>query len=228
MKYRRQRGFTLIEVAVVIAVVAILVAIVVISFNTVQVQSRDQKRESDMRSLITLLEAYYDERGTYPTDGYLQTASQTGQVFYGQITTSDDVISSSTTVAQLRTMLGQGLSDSFGDPRRPSPNALFRHVPNAVDANSPRYFYNGGAVSIYSSGTLTLNMSMSFTGKSGGTFTCSVRFVDSPAKEMSYLLGYYVETTDNWIYYHGRRGGKLSFNVSGDATCASRVTIKDA
>jgi len=41
---RRSRGFTLIEIAVVVTVIALLASIVIVSFNQVQKRSRDDMR----------------------------------------------------------------------------------------------------------------------------------------------------------------------------------------
>ncbi len=61
-----RRGFTLVELMIVITVIAILATIAVVSFSRVQKQARDTKRKGDVRALATALQAYFTERNTYP------------------------------------------------------------------------------------------------------------------------------------------------------------------
>ncbi len=61
-----KRGFTLVELMIVITVIAILATIAVVSFTRVQKQARDTKRKAEVKSLETALQAYYTEKNTYP------------------------------------------------------------------------------------------------------------------------------------------------------------------
>lgn len=61
-----QRGFTLIELLVVIAIIGILVVIGLGSFQSSQQRSRDARRKSDLRQIGNALEAYFNDKGTYP------------------------------------------------------------------------------------------------------------------------------------------------------------------
>ncbi len=63
---KSKRGFTLVELMIVITVIAILSTIAVVSFTRVQKQSRDTKRKGDVRSLATALQAYFTEINSYP------------------------------------------------------------------------------------------------------------------------------------------------------------------
>ena len=47
----RQRGFTIVELLIVIVVIGILAAITVVAFNGVQRKARDTDRKSDVASL---------------------------------------------------------------------------------------------------------------------------------------------------------------------------------
>ena len=61
----KKKGFTLVELMIVITVIAILSTIAVVSFTRVQKQARDTKRKSDIRALATALQAYYTEKNQY-------------------------------------------------------------------------------------------------------------------------------------------------------------------
>ena len=69
LNINRQRGFTIVELLIVIVVIGILAAIVITSFSGVQAKARDTERQTDVKSLSTQLEAYYAGdvgKGTYP------------------------------------------------------------------------------------------------------------------------------------------------------------------
>lgn len=67
MKKRLARkGFTLIELMVVVAIIGILSAIVVSNFASARAQSRDAKRLSDVSQLQLALEHYFDINNSYP------------------------------------------------------------------------------------------------------------------------------------------------------------------
>jgi type II secretion system protein G len=61
-----KKGFTLIEIMVVIAILGVLIAMVSGSFVSSQKKSRDLKRKSDLSQIGKALEFYYNDRGQYP------------------------------------------------------------------------------------------------------------------------------------------------------------------
>ncbi|HYC80068.1 MAG TPA: type II secretion system protein [Candidatus Binatia bacterium] len=66
MKNIKEKGFTLIELLVVIAIIGILSAVVLVSLNSARAKSRDARRLSDLRQIMTALEIYYNDNGAYP------------------------------------------------------------------------------------------------------------------------------------------------------------------
>lgn len=75
MTLKLQRGFTLIEMLVVIAIISILIGIGVNTFVSAQKKARDVKREAQLKDLKTALELYYLDHGHY----YI-----TGSTWYGE------------------------------------------------------------------------------------------------------------------------------------------------
>jgi len=63
---KRSKGFTIIEVLAVIAIMGILTAVIYSSFGGAQAKSRDQKRVSDINLIKLSLEAYLNKNGQYP------------------------------------------------------------------------------------------------------------------------------------------------------------------
>jgi prepilin-type N-terminal cleavage/methylation domain-containing protein len=54
-----QRGFTLLELLVVISIIAILIALASVSFTTAQKKSLNARRRGDMKSVQNTFEQYY-------------------------------------------------------------------------------------------------------------------------------------------------------------------------
>ncbi len=64
------RGFTLIEMLVVIAIIAILTGIIVTNMSGAKAKARDAKRISDLGNIQMALELYFDRCNLYPqSDG---------------------------------------------------------------------------------------------------------------------------------------------------------------
>lgn len=63
---KRTKGFTIVELLIVIVVIGILAAIVIVAYNGVQQRSRDSRRQNDIQSITQALELYYIDNGRYP------------------------------------------------------------------------------------------------------------------------------------------------------------------
>lgn len=63
---KNKQSFTLIELLVVIAIIGLLSTVVLVSLNGVRARARDARRLSDMKTIQTALEAYYNDKGYYP------------------------------------------------------------------------------------------------------------------------------------------------------------------
>lgn len=63
----RRRGFTLVELIIVITVITILATIGMFSFVNVQKQTRDSTRSADVNVIAEALENYYSHNGEYPS-----------------------------------------------------------------------------------------------------------------------------------------------------------------
>jgi len=62
----RTKGFTIVELLIVIVVISILALIVVATYNGVQNRARNSVRVSDVKTVQKLVEAYNAQNGTYP------------------------------------------------------------------------------------------------------------------------------------------------------------------
>lgn len=68
MNMKNEKGFTLIELMIVIAIIGILAAIAIPNFNAYRARSYNSSANTDIRNMITSQEGYYVDKGTYATD----------------------------------------------------------------------------------------------------------------------------------------------------------------
>ena len=65
--WAKQKGFTIVELLIVIVVIAILAAITVVAYNGISTRARDSSRVSTMVQLKKSIENHYAVNGSYPT-----------------------------------------------------------------------------------------------------------------------------------------------------------------
>lgn len=63
---KSQRGFTIVELLVVIVVIAILVALTLPNLFGLQRRARDDTRKNDLKNIQQALETYYNDNNAYP------------------------------------------------------------------------------------------------------------------------------------------------------------------
>lgn len=62
----RHKGFTIIELLIVIVVIGILATILFVSYTSAQAKSRDSRRITDAKAIEAALESYRSTNGDYP------------------------------------------------------------------------------------------------------------------------------------------------------------------
>ncbi len=68
MAYKlKQQGFTIVELLIVIVVIGILAALVITTFTGIQQKARDTERTTDIKALHGQVEAFYAQKGYYPS-----------------------------------------------------------------------------------------------------------------------------------------------------------------
>ena len=72
---KRQSGFTIVELLIVIVVIGILATLVIVTFTGIQQKARNSQRQTDINAVDSHVEAFYAQYGYYPTLKDLQTAT---------------------------------------------------------------------------------------------------------------------------------------------------------
>lgn len=67
LKQYKQRGFTIVELLIVIVVIGILATLVITTFTGIQQKARNTKRQTDINAIHGQVEAYFAQNGKYPT-----------------------------------------------------------------------------------------------------------------------------------------------------------------
>lgn len=64
---KRNQGFTIVELLIVIVVIGILALLVITTYSGIQSKARNSKRSSDISTIQTQLEAFFQNSGYYPS-----------------------------------------------------------------------------------------------------------------------------------------------------------------
>ncbi len=110
-----RKGFTLIEILVVVAIIAILASVVLIGLGPAQKAGRDARRISDLRQIQNGVELYFSHCGSYP---YAAGGSvPAGCGLAGNFAAMDALLKAG------------GFAQNV--PNDPNPNKVYTYTPNA-------------------------------------------------------------------------------------------------
>lgn len=70
---KSQRGFTIIELVVVVIILCILGTLVALTYSGVKASNRDKQRQADIATLQSQLEIYYAVFSIYPSAGQINS-----------------------------------------------------------------------------------------------------------------------------------------------------------
>lgn len=67
MKWAKHKGFTIVELLIVIVIIGILAALTITAYNGIQQRARDSERMAEMKSIEKALALYAADNGSFPT-----------------------------------------------------------------------------------------------------------------------------------------------------------------
>lgn len=67
IKIENQKGFTLIEILIVLVIIGMFVSVALTALGAARSKGRDARRKADMVQMQTALELYFNTYGTYPS-----------------------------------------------------------------------------------------------------------------------------------------------------------------
>lgn len=69
------KGFTIVELLIVIVVIGILALLVITTYSGIQAKARNSKRQTDIQAVQTQLEAFFSQNGYYPSLADMNSSS---------------------------------------------------------------------------------------------------------------------------------------------------------
>lgn len=118
-----QKGFTIVELLIVVVIIGILAALVIIGYNGIQSRARDADRSSDLRALKVAIEQYNVDYGYYPAAG------------------TDNIGYLADSLSGL--LVPNYIKEIPRDPQYPAPTKLYRYVRGTAASNSYAIYIQG-------------------------------------------------------------------------------------
>ena len=110
-----KKGFTVVELLIVIVIIGILASITIVSFTSTQQRSRDETRTSDISKVQRALEKYHTANGVYPPAGVDNTTpAALSALSSALVPTYLDKIPTPPSAATYEYMRGLPSADSYG------------------------------------------------------------------------------------------------------------------
>lgn len=75
VSHKNKKGFTIVELLIVIVVIGILATLVIVTFTGIQQKARNTQRQTDIKAVQGYVESFYAEFGFYPTASDLNTGT---------------------------------------------------------------------------------------------------------------------------------------------------------
>lgn len=134
-----RRGFTIVELLIVVAVMGVLLVLGVVNLRGTQLSSRDSERAADIAAIANSLESYYNLGGSSSSSyGYYPSTSMIGQEtsYLPDLDTKAMIAPGKTTIAS--TMFAATSSNQTDSGIRPLPNnstVFYVYQPIAADGS---------------------------------------------------------------------------------------------
>lgn len=111
---RNQKGFTIVELLIVIIVIGILATLVLVTFTGIQQSARNTQRQTDIKAVASHLETYNAKNSYYPMWADLNNASFISTELKGLDKESTRDPKAGTTAADYQFVDGDSTSQKYG------------------------------------------------------------------------------------------------------------------
>ena len=149
---QQHKGFTIVELLIVIVVIGILALLVITTYTGIQQKARNTKRQTDVAAIQTQLEAFYQTNGYYPnlTDmntpsflsASLKSLDPTALSDPSNATNSQTLVGSATPVKQYGYVATQADGTTSCDGASPADQACAKYTIYApTEGSSPQTYY---------------------------------------------------------------------------------------
>lgn len=222
----KQRGFTIVELLIVIVVVAILAVITIVAYNGIQQRARATEASAALSQAKKKLELYKVDNSSYPTSGNLSSAG----------VTDSDVTFQYTSDGTTYCITGTATNVSYKatDTTAPTAGGCAGHGQGGVAAvtnlsTNPNIESNvtGYGASAYAvrnrlvgttpNGSAYLQLARSGTGDAYVSYTTPT----TPAANTSYTLSFWV-----WADSSTTVTDPLMFRVYNNGSCCNNLATK--
>ena len=133
MRQKTNRGFTIVELLIVIVVIGILAAITIVAYNGLQQRANNSARIQAANQVIKLVTLFQTEKGYYPNNtAVCGTVENVCSNWAGSAVTTDNTA----TLNNLR---------QFGEPPKSVPRQAGDYYGVYVDRYAPRVIYGDEA-----------------------------------------------------------------------------------
>ncbi|MBU1160139.1 prepilin-type N-terminal cleavage/methylation domain-containing protein [Patescibacteria group bacterium] len=129
----KNKGFTIIELMVVVAIIGILAALITISFSDAKAKSRDSRRMEDLKSLSNALNLFYANFHRFPISAGAIDLDGTASD-----TVSNDLISNNAAAAPIKDPLSPATDYVYN-----STNGLDYTITFCLETNSIKGYIKG-------------------------------------------------------------------------------------
>jgi len=174
----RNRGFTIVELLIVIVVIAILAAISIVAYNGIQSRARDAGRIQKVKDIAKAIELYKIDNGTYP------------QILDGNSTES---ACGSQTENWGHCDRNKILADMIAPYMKLDPTSL-----SNVTQGNYTYYYTSQAVDNYQTYGMAVSLEGNGGANDGGYFSYAYEVGPKPA----YCMSKYTGTNASWQNYN--------------------------